>query len=487
MITRRAALAAPVALAAALGGLVTSASAVVPPYEPVSTDDPLVVADVTDAWLYGLEVGPRAITWGGETPVPEPGPDDGPGVKAEVPFGSVAHSRLYTPDLGKTPLTLGAEITPPIVETINPATTEEWAVGFDPYDGEGGYVLRVRHKSGAVATIPMPWDLSMGTGWVSVWGDTALVGQYLVDLATLDVADLREVGPEGCFFGERAVLADGLLLVRDVCAEAVVATEVPADGMSVTDLEDATWEPVMDGVPDLMAYSRGLLVFAAGDVFGYHRIDEPGAEAWTSTAPVSIRALRVQGQRYVVAFDAGFVVFEEGSEEPVAGISRGDIGRASVAETAVPRDDSGDSNLDGYLVDLYGRTLVWVDGTDLVAATLPPLAGGAVTSDSAASATVGTAVQVTASGLQPGEEVAVWLESDPVLLALGYATADGTFSGSVTLPAATAPGAHTLTVQGVESGWSSADPITVAAAGGSGTGSGSGSSGNRGLAVDTGR
>ncbi len=481
MISRRAVLAAPVALAAALGGLVTSASAVVPPYEPVSTDDPLVVADVSEEWLYSVEVGPRTITWAGGTPELK-----GLGEVPAPTSGSLAHSRAYTPDLGKTPLTLGAAITPPIVNTINPATTEEWAVGFDPYAGDGDYVLRVRHKSGAEATIEMPWDLHMGAGWVSVWGSSALVGQYYVDLATLDVVDLGEVGPEDCFLGERAVLADGLLLVRDACADAVVATEVPADGLSVADLEDATWEFVMDGVPDLMAYSRGLLVFSVGETFGYYRIDEPGTEVWTSTVPDSIFALRVQGQRYVVGTYDAIVVLEEGGEEPVAVIPFDGMLKAPVAPLVVPRDDSGETNLDGYVVDLYGRTLAWTDGADLFAATLPPLAGGVVTSDAAASATVGTAVTVTASGLQPGEEVAVWLESDPVLLALGYATADGTFSASVTIPAATAPGAHTLTVQGVESGWSSADPITVAAAGGSGTGS-SGSSGNRGLAVDTGR
>lgn len=468
MISRRAVLAAPVALAAALGGLVTSASAVVSPYEPVSIDDPLVVADVSGYHyggyfnLYGVEVGPRAITWAGGFPM----------------AGSLAHSRAYTPDLGKAPLTLGAEITPPIVETINPATTEEWAVGFDPFDSGGGEVLRVRHNGGAVATIPMPGYLHMGAGWVAVWGSSALVGQYYVDLATLDVVDLGEVGPEGCFLGERAVLADGLLLVRDICEGAVVATEVPADGLSVADLEDASWELVMDGVPALMAYSRGLLVFSVGDTFGHYRIDEPGAEVWTSTAPGYVYALRAQGKRYVVGAEDAVMVFEEGGVEPVAELPLDGLVLGPLAPQVVPRDDSGETNLDGWFIDLFGRTLVWADGVDLFAATLPPLAGGAVTSDVAASATAGTAVTVTASGLQPGEEVAVWLESDPVLLALGYATADGSFSASVTIPAATAPGAYTLTVHGVESGWSSADPITVAAAGGSG---------NRGLAVDTGR
>lgn len=498
MNPRRVGLVLPATLALVVVTLPT-ATAVAPPYSPVTIDDPVVVGDAGDLNLYGLEVGPRTISWGGgyldgPGPTPSPTPSTPPGDPAPVPAISDAmmRNRLYAPDLGKAALALGETTTAPIVAAIDAATTDEWAVGFDPLtEGELGYVLRVRHQGGAEQTTDLATDdFGPGSGTVAIWGDMALVGPNLVDLDTLESVDLTSL--DECIDGANAVLADGLLLVLDGCdGGRVLATEVPEDGLDLATLDSVDWDVVLDFEPHLMAYSRGLLVFAdrVEGRYGYLRLDDPDAEAWSAEIPVDIRALRVQGHRYVVvagsedATVAG--VFEEGVEEPVAVVPLDgpllkaaalfDEGADAAAAVVIPRDESSEMNLDGIGIDLYGRTLAWSDGEDVLAATLPPLSGGAVTATAPATGKLGAPVAVTAAGLLPGEEVAVWLESDPVLLTLGRAAADGTFAASVTLPAGATVGTHSLTVHGVDSGWASVRSITLAAAG------------NPGLRIDTGR
>jgi hypothetical protein len=59
---------------------------------------------------------------------------------------------------------------------------------------------------------------------------------------------------------------------------------------------------------------------------------------------------------------------------------------------------------------------------------------------------------VTASGFEPGEAIELWLHSAPVRLLTAAADADGDFSATVTIPATTTPGPHSLEVRGAESG-----------------------------------
>ncbi|MEN2738920.1 hypothetical protein ABCS02_14110 [Microbacterium sp. X-17] len=66
--------------------------------------------------------------------------------------------------------------------------------------------------------------------------------------------------------------------------------------------------------------------------------------------------------------------------------------------------------------------------------------------------TPGSTVIVTASGFQPNEEVAIWLHSDPVLLATVNASADGTLSQTVTIPADIPLGSHQIELLGSTSG-----------------------------------
>jgi len=71
----------------------------------------------------------------------------------------------------------------------------------------------------------------------------------------------------------------------------------------------------------------------------------------------------------------------------------------------------------------------------------------------------GGTLGVSVTGGQPGEAVQVWLNSTPVLLSSGVMSATGTYAATVTIPAGTVAGAHTVRVL-TASGEVSA-PITV--------------------------
>ncbi|MFF1635133.1 lamin tail domain-containing protein [Leifsonia sp. NPDC058248] len=78
--------------------------------------------------------------------------------------------------------------------------------------------------------------------------------------------------------------------------------------------------------------------------------------------------------------------------------------------------------------------------------------------------TAGSALHLTASGFTAGETVEVWLHSAPVKLATAVASGAGTVNLTVTIPASTTPGAHTLVVNGVTSGITGSAALTVTAA-----------------------
>src|SRR6218665_2139267 len=76
----------------------------------------------------------------------------------------------------------------------------------------------------------------------------------------------------------------------------------------------------------------------------------------------------------------------------------------------------------------------------------------------------GRTVNLDAVGFLAGEAVTVTLHSTPVVIANWTADATGRVGGNVTIPAATAPGAHTIKLDGLTSGVSTSQPITVTAA-----------------------
>src|SRR5439155_20284977 len=77
--------------------------------------------------------------------------------------------------------------------------------------------------------------------------------------------------------------------------------------------------------------------------------------------------------------------------------------------------------------------------------------GGSVSAGSATPA-AGGAVVVSGDGLAPGSSADVTLRSDPVLLGHVVASSSGRFSTTVTIPAGTELGPHTIEVTGTAPG-----------------------------------
>lgn len=75
----------------------------------------------------------------------------------------------------------------------------------------------------------------------------------------------------------------------------------------------------------------------------------------------------------------------------------------------------------------------------------------------------GGTLKIDAAGFLPGEKITVTLYSTPVVLATLLADAQGRVLTTVTIPAATAPGAHTIEVKGESSGLKISLPILVKA------------------------
>lgn len=76
----------------------------------------------------------------------------------------------------------------------------------------------------------------------------------------------------------------------------------------------------------------------------------------------------------------------------------------------------------------------------------------------------GDSIRVSVAGFTPGEQVRIELHSTPVLLGTVTAGSDGTADSTVTIPAGTEAGQHTITVVGVTCGIQASIPITVVAA-----------------------
>ncbi|WP_431837992.1 hypothetical protein [Cellulomonas sp. Y8] len=76
----------------------------------------------------------------------------------------------------------------------------------------------------------------------------------------------------------------------------------------------------------------------------------------------------------------------------------------------------------------------------------------------------GGTVDVDGDGFVAGEDVEVWIHSEPVLLATVSASADGAVATTVTVPASIPAGAHRIELRGVTSGVSVWQDVTVTAA-----------------------
>jgi hypothetical protein len=129
----------------------------------------------------------------------------------------------------------------------------------------------------------------------------------------------------------------------------------------------------------------------------------------------------------------------------------------------------------GDALDPLTLRLAIDDADDLPPATSTTAGGTSTTAAGAvgcldrASVAAGGSIAVCGDGFLAGEQVQVFLHSDPLFVTVLTADASGRASATVTIPAAAPSGSHRLELRGVSPGRSlMSSPITVTAAGGSG-------------------
>uniref|UniRef100_A0A942SZ24 Phosphatase PAP2 family protein n=1 Tax=Neobacillus citreus TaxID=2833578 RepID=A0A942SZ24_9BACI len=178
-----------------------------------------------------------------------------------------------------------------------------------------------------------------------------------------------------------------------------------------------------------------------------------------------------------------------------------DAQRTSVlAQTEIasgyPLDQSGTANGSWERLDLAAATSATVavsaDGTAKVVSTggTARVVTGVLTAPEGTSVAAGSSLELAGTGLAAGSTLQVVLHSDPVTVGTLTVAADGTVSGSVTIPADTGAGAHTIDL--VDATGASAlvsplaitvTPAPVASGGGTGSGGGTTTGGGTGTAV----
>jgi len=95
----------------------------------------------------------------------------------------------------------------------------------------------------------------------------------------------------------------------------------------------------------------------------------------------------------------------------------------------------------------------------------PPPASTATATTGTSSVTAGGDLGVSGSGFLAGEQVQIWLLSDPELLAVVTANGAGAVATTVTIPVTTPPGTHRIELRGLTSGTTvRSEPFTVTAA-----------------------
>ena len=130
--------------------------------------------------------------------------------------------------------------------------------------------------------------------------------------------------------------------------------------------------------------------------------------------------------------------------------------------------DAGAPSFGGFYQpgDALDPLTVVLDLSETTVPTGPTDPGGAPASTDRSSYSPGDAVTVTGTGFTPGEQVEVWLHSDPQWVGTALAAADGTVGHTFTLPTDLEAGQHHVELIGVSSGRVLATPeFTVIAAG----------------------
>ncbi|QKS12484.1 phosphatase PAP2 family protein [Curtobacterium sp. Csp1] len=155
-------------------------------------------------------------------------------------------------------------------------------------------------------------------------------------------------------------------------------------------------------------------------------------------------------------------------------------------DSGYPLDQTGSANGSWERLDLAAATSATVaiqaDGSAKVLSTggAVRVVTGVLTAPQGTTVRAGSAIALRGTGLAAGATLQVVLHSDPVTVGTLTVGADGTATGSVTIPAGTAAGSHTLDLVDASGASVLVSPLGItvtAAASGSGTTGGSGTAG----------
>ncbi|ROS65324.1 PAP2 superfamily protein [Curtobacterium sp. PhB172] len=160
-------------------------------------------------------------------------------------------------------------------------------------------------------------------------------------------------------------------------------------------------------------------------------------------------------------------------------------------DSGYPLDQTGTANGSWERLDLAAATSATVsvasDGAVEVLSTggTARVLTGVLTAPHGSSVAAGSKLALAGTGFTAGTTLSVVLHSDPVTVGTLTVAADGTVAGTVTIPAGTATGAHTVDLVASTGDSVLAAPLAItvtpaAATGGTGTGSGTGGTGTGG-------
>ncbi|MBO9626546.1 MAG: metallophosphoesterase [Microbacterium sp.] len=205
----------------------------------------------------------------------------------------------------------------------------------------------------------------------------------------------------------------------------------------------------------------------------YYDLETDAKNVWTNNGATQV--LRGQGitTYQVVDVSKNQLVYRSYVAEKTAGATTTLPVGALYDTFTVTKSDAGEK---------------WVTEAGMTPPVTPEPEVPATVELGAASVAAGGTVTVSGAGFAAGAEVRLELHSDPVVLGTVTAGADGAFRRTVTIPASTPAGAHTL-VAVLPDGTEVRTPLTVTAAstggnaGTGGAGTGAGGTGTGGLAT----
>lgn len=367
--------------------------------------------------------------------------------------------------------------------TTRALTPEEYTVsGYDP-EALGTQTVTVTHGVGADALTatfqvtvvepgteaPVVVELAVSTPPTTT---TYAVGAPL-DLTGLVVTATLSDG------STRTVPAGDLTVSGydpAVAGTQTVTLTHPASGATATFDVTVTAPAVLTGLrvmtpPDVTTYALGAELDLTGLAVEADRSDG-------TATPVDVDALAV----------SGFDPLRAGEQTVTVTLAEGDVSVSatfSVTVTAAAPGEPGEPGQPGQ-PGAPGDGAGPGDGSD--GPTRPGDGGSTTPAPPAASAadlrtspgvtgelsrervTPGGDVTVTARGFQPGEQVQVWLYSEPRFSGRAVADADGVVTATLTVPRDLAAGTHAVVLVGEASGLVLVAPFEVAAAGSASSG-----------------